>query len=155
MYASKNGDLATVVVLLEHAADINLKDSLGKMALTYAAKEGHAAIVQHLIHEEGVEIDAEDSLEWTALSWAAQKAEFEVAKVLIANGADANHEGVQGTSILSLAISADSVELVKLLLAHKVDLEARNKYGLTPYVYALKEGNFEIAGLIKNAGGKY
>ena len=47
------------------------------------------------------------------------------------------------------------MELVKLLLAHQVDLKARNKYGLTPYVYALKEGNPEIVALIKNAGGKY
>ena len=44
---------------------------------------------------------------------------------------------------------------MKLLLASKANVKARDQYGLTAYVYALKKGNAEIVNLIKNAGGKY
>ena len=45
--------------------------------------------------------------------------------------------------------------MVKLLLDNKADVKARDKYGLTAYVYALKKGEPEIVKLIKDAGGKY
>ena len=80
---------------------------------------------------------------------------MEVAKTLIAKGADVDHEDSEGTPILHLAVDTNSVEMVKLLLENKVNVKARDKYGLTAYVYALKKQNSEIVNLIKDAGGKY
>jgi uncharacterized protein len=47
------------------------------------------------------------------------------------------------------------VAMVKLLVDNKANLKARDKYGLTAYVYALKKGKPEIVKIIKDAGGKY
>ena len=74
---------------------------------------------------------------------------------IVAKGADINHKDSQGTPLLQLAVDTGSAEMVKLLLANKVNVKARDKYGLTAYVYALKKGNTEIVNLLKDAGGNY
>ena len=45
--------------------------------------------------------------------------------------------------------------LVKLLLDSGVDVKAKDQYGLTALVYALKNKRPEIVKLIKDAGGSY
>jgi hypothetical protein len=57
--------------------------------------------------------------------------------------------------LLQLAVDTNAEDMVKLLLENKANVKARDKYGLTAYVYALKKGNPEIVKLIKEAGGKY
>ena len=46
-------------------------------------------------------------------------------------------------------------EIVKLLIEYNVNLKATDQYGLTAYVYALKEKNKKIVDLIKDNGGTY
>ena len=41
------------------------------------------------------------------------------------------------------------------MIDSKVNLKAKDQYGLTPLVYALKNKNKNIVELIKKAGGKY
>ena len=48
-----------------------------------------------------------------------------------------------------------SVEIVELLIKNKVNLKAKDQYGLTAYVYALKEHQKEIAIMLKENGGTY
>jgi ankyrin repeat protein len=45
--------------------------------------------------------------------------------------------------------------MIQLFINSKVDLKAKDRYGLTALVYALKAKNSEIVDLIKNAGGNY
>jgi ankyrin repeat protein len=45
--------------------------------------------------------------------------------------------------------------MVKLLLEHGAKLSAKDQYGLTALVYALKGQHTEIVQLIKAAGGSY
>ena len=78
-----------------------------------------------------------------------------VAKILIESGANINHREATDTPLVLRAVDADSVALMQLLIDHKVDLQARDQYGLSAYVYALKRGNSEVVKLIKDAGGKY
>jgi ankyrin repeat protein len=52
-------------------------------------------------------------------------------------------------------VSNGQLETVKLLLAHQVKLKAKDQYGLTALVYALKGQHSEIATLLKAAGGSY
>jgi ankyrin repeat protein len=45
--------------------------------------------------------------------------------------------------------------MIQLFIESKVNLKAKDRYGLTALVYALKAKNTEIVDLIKNAGGSY
>ena len=46
-------------------------------------------------------------------------------------------------------------DMVKLLLASGAKVKAKDQYGLTALVYALKGQHVEIVKLIKDAGGSY
>jgi len=45
--------------------------------------------------------------------------------------------------------------MVQLFIDSRVNLKAKDRYGLTVLVYALKAKNTELVDLIKNAGGSY
>ena len=48
-----------------------------------------------------------------------------------------------------------SIKLIKLLIDAKVNLKAKDQYGLTALVYALKNKKKNIVDLVKKSGGKY
>ena len=70
-------------------------------------------------------------------------------------GADVNNIDAEGTPLLHVAVDGGKSEIVKLLLDHQVNVKAKDQYGLTALVYALKGQRTEIAQMIKAAGGKY
>jgi ankyrin repeat protein len=61
----------------------------------------------------------------------------------------------QGSSLLHVAVSNKSASIVKLLIDNKADVKAKDQFGLTPLVYALKGRDTEIVHLLKEAGGSY
>ena len=74
---------------------------------------------------------------------------------MIAAGADIDHEDDEGTHIIHYAIFSGSYESLKLLIDSEVNLKAKDQYGLTALVYALKEKNAQMIQIIKDSGGKY
>ena len=74
---------------------------------------------------------------------------------MIEAGADLDHEDDEGTHIIHYAVFSGSYESVKLLIDSKVNLKAKDQYGLTALVYALKEKNTQMIQIIKDYGGKY
>ncbi len=61
----------------------------------------------------------------------------------------------EGTPLLHIAVNNNKPDMVKLLLENDAKVKAKDQYGLTALVYALKGQNAEIVALIKNAGGSY
>ena len=53
------------------------------------------------------------------------------------------------------AVNATSAPLVRLLLDSGADVKAKDQYGLTALVYALKHQQPEIVKMLKDAGGSY
>ena len=78
-----------------------------------------------------------------------------IANILLERGADPNHKDDQKTPLIHFAVFNNDYESVKLLIEYNVKLKARDQYGLTPYVYALKEKNKKIVEIIKDNGGTY
>jgi ankyrin repeat protein len=117
-WAAMRGHEDVVRLLLEHKADVGVKDNGGQMALHLAAKEGHKTVVQLLLEnganansekeeeEEEEEEEQEKKAEkgWlrmlaikkirgrTALHLAAEKDRKEVVQLLLENGANVNAE---------------------------------------------------------------
>lgn len=165
MFAAKNGDVATIQLLLDHQADITAQDKYGANAFMYAARKGNAPALQTLskyidqldsasASREAI-INLVDKEEWTALTWAVKKSQVEAAKVLIEAGADVDHRDGQDQPILHYAVNNGNEAMVQLLLDHHVNVKAKDKYGLTALVYALKGQHTAIAKMIKAAGGNY
>lgn len=163
MMAAKGGNADTVEVLIDYHANLTVHDHLGTTALMYAAREGNVEVIDRfaqyfakLPEEKHLAlVDQEDESEWTALTWAIKKEQLEAAKALIDAGADYNHKDSEGTPLLHLAVNNDDDKMVDLLLSHQVNVKAKDQYGLTALVYALKDKHTEIANKIKAAGGHY
>ena len=86
MGAAAGGHKDIVVWLLqEYTADIDLEArcDLGNTALTWAARYGHARIVESLLHA-GAEANAQDKEGWTALATVAHEGHAGVARALLA-----------------------------------------------------------------------
>ena len=87
--------------------------------------------------------------------WAIKNKKYKAAKVLILHGADVNHKDNESTYLIHYAVHSKSIKFIKLLIDTKVNLQARDQYGLTALVYALKNKDKDVIDLIKNAGGEY
>ena len=66
-----------------------------------------------------------------------------------------NHEDDEGTPIIHYAVFNNNFNIVRLLIDSGASLKAKDQYGLTPLVYALKEKNSEIIEIIRAHGGEY
>lgn len=102
-----------------------MAQSLGQQ-LSDAVRDGNLQQVQQLI-TVGVDVNEKDSELYTALHYACgclvQSPNFEIARLLIANGADVNAKGFYsnkpyGATPLHCAVKSLDVYMVKLLLDH-------------------------------------
>ena len=82
--ASDRGHLEVTRLLLKHTTppDVNLKTYMGDTALSLAAENGHLAIIDLLLQEEGLDVAARDKFGETALCKAARNGHEPVVKSL-------------------------------------------------------------------------
>ena len=119
-----------------------------------AAREGDLEKVKSLI-EEGAEINAKKGGE-TPLFAALDAGKSDVAKFLIAQGADVNAPGFGGLTPLFPACVDGEKEVIELLISKGADVNAKAKgvaiRGLTPLHAACRSGRRDVAGLLIDKG---
>jgi hypothetical protein len=71
-----------IIALLKSGHDADLKDSYGRSPLSWAAGNGHAAVVELLLARDGVDPDSKDTDGRTPLSWAAENGHTAVVELL-------------------------------------------------------------------------
>lgn len=124
--AVKNDNVATVKSLLDRSLDLNALGLGGTLSL--AAAWGHTEIVRLLL-DKGVG-DVNDALH------RARKAE--IARLLLAKGADVNGKNEAGLTAL---MNAGDLDLAQLLLANGADVSARDKDGATALMTIMRYGS--------------
>ena len=124
-WASLNGDLATLNVLLTAGATTEPLTRIGRYTpLHLSSSRGHGAIVARLL-EAGSKPTALTETGVQPLHLAAQAGSAEAVAALIAKGADVNaRDTTHGRTALVFAASQNRVEAVKLLLAKGADVSA-------------------------------
>jgi len=145
--ASRRGYSEVVRVLLEHGADTEARDNGTYSPLDWAS-DGHVEVVQVLLeHLADVNsFDKDDRI--TALHLASEYGEVAIARVLLANGADANAKQWDNQTPLHRAIN-DGV--ARVLLENGADPNARDSSNRTPLHGAMKWGSAEaVRVLLKN-----
>ncbi|MEI0697330.1 ankyrin repeat domain-containing protein [Brachyspira intermedia] len=80
-YASKNGHIKIVRLLIDSGADINLKNIADVTVLILASMNNHLEIVKYLV-ENGADINVKDKKGRTALRYAVENGHSEVAEFL-------------------------------------------------------------------------
>ncbi len=129
--AATNGWISAASFLLENGAKATYG---GNHALTMAAMNGHKGMVELLIRRNA---DITPIILASALQRAAEHGRLEVARVLIASGADLNAviPGT-GTALIS-AISRGNEAMVELLLEHHADPNELDQNGYSPLAAAI------------------
>ena len=86
MYAVDKGRVHIVKILLEHGAKVNIRDTNGRTALTYASGKGYDTITKDLLDAKA-DTNNLDNYGKTPLSYAVENDFQEIVKLLKASGA--------------------------------------------------------------------
>jgi ankyrin repeat protein len=111
-----------------------------------------------IIIKNGTSLNNENYLGKTPLSIAADKGFFELAKMLIANGADVNQKLCNGPdhqqkpNALFYAVKRGFVEITELLILNGAEINVKSFYGFTPIESAIYNGSVEIVELLISNG---
>jgi len=97
-----------------------------------AAEKGNLARVKELLKANPQLLNEKDKRGFTPLHHAAGEERVEVAKFLVAEGADVSAKANDGRTPLHAAAAETSPELVGLLLSKGADINAKDNRGTTP-----------------------
>ncbi len=163
MLAAASGDTGAVKVLLDQGAEVNAKDvTNGQTALMFASALGRVEAVR-MLAETDADLDAVTNVTeiikreyryrekdkrnfrreggrnppvmggMTALHFAAREGEMEVARELVAAGADINRvNAADHMSVVASAIINGNFDIAMFLVEQGADPNLASKTGLTP-----------------------
>lgn len=121
--------------------NVNLANQYNETPLMYVSLIGDVPRVKALINK-GAQVNKEG---WTPLHYAAVKARAEVAKFLLEKGALPNELTPDGDTALILAVRADSVETVQVLINGGADPSRSNLKAQDAIDVARSRGKEELA----------
>ena len=126
-YASENGYLRRVKLLLSKGAQINVEDENHRTPLMLAAKNGHNDVLMHLI-KCGADVSKKDVLERTALHYASERGHLKVVEVLLRVGAKIDVEDKDRHTPLMLAYEYRMFGVVCRLITAGASVERLSHY---------------------------
>jgi hypothetical protein len=96
-----------------------------------AARNGDLDAVKSILANDPSKLGATDDEKYTALHWACIRARWDIAKLLIENGADLNAVGGDGGTPLNWAVNSDNVDMIEMMVDRGAGLNRKNRWGMT------------------------
>jgi ankyrin repeat protein len=152
IYASRREDFAALQILLDHGAQVNLQNKLGKTALF----ESDQIPIMELLLKYGANVNHQDILQNTILilksdtrvAYGGYQESVAVITLLLKHGAAVNLQNKFGVTALMHASRQGSMVVMRLLLAHRADIHLKDNKGLTALDYARQAGQLEAEQLL-------
>jgi len=159
IFASKNGYLDIVKLIIYLGADVNATDNNNNItALMEASENGHLETVQFLI-TNGADVNATDKYKVTALMESAANGHADIVKLLIENKANVNNINCLGNTALikttqnSIMDKEIQLDIVKQLIKAGADVNIQDKYNKwTALMDAASINQLEIVQELLQAG---
>lgn len=148
--AAMKGCLDIVERLLLYGADVDCQSSSrwgrGYAPLHFAVEQGNKDLI-NLLLRRGANLNAKTGLGLSALHVAVRDGKEEVVELLLKRGAGINDATAESRlTPLHFASEKGQTLVARLLLEHgvKADVNARDRIGLTPILYAISNGYLEM-----------
>ncbi|XP_005092212.1 ankyrin repeat family A protein 2 isoform X1 [Aplysia californica] len=120
-WAAANGQLPSVVSLLDHGADVCHRGKDGAGAIHVASSFGHSDIVDLLLgHEE--DVNAPDKSGATPLMYAAFNNHVDCVNTLLNHGADITARNKKGASAFELAVKQRNSDAASALKQYMLSI---------------------------------
>lgn len=153
IYACVYGDIKIVKELIKYGADIEKSDEEGETPVMFACGNRNITIVKELL-KLGASTTAVTKYSNTNLfMFACIYGHIDIVKKLLRDTntkQDLETADDCGNTALMLATRGKHIDVIKLLLKHGANIEARDQNSETATDIALKDGNLEIVELLKN-----
>lgn len=146
----KLDDVGTVKTLLAATISPNAIDPIGgEPALVVAVRDDSMRVFNVLMAHPAINLELAAPNSNTALMMAAFRNNKPAVLALLAKGAQVNRAG---WTALHYAAVGGSAEIVRILLEHHADIDAKAPGDLTPLMLAAREGQEAAAQLLLEAG---
>lgn len=153
-YASYGGQIDAINLFLGLDVDQNALTKTGDTPLHYACMSGKKDVAYTLLKSTAVDINHANNMGLTALHVTMLLKHSEISELLLKSGAKITPLTKDDYNMLHVAVAAEDVKLVKLILAHEDGIsmvEAKNnKLGWKPIDFAKLTNNTEIAELLRS-----
>lgn len=132
-WATRQGHLATVTLLVKAGADPTLRDATGFACIHLAAQSGFTSIVAYLV-AKGINPNSSDRSAMTPLMWSAYKINnLDPTRLLLVLGASHSlTDNLHGNTALHWAIISKNNTAISTLVRHGADLDVPNFQNETP-----------------------
>ncbi|HSV52277.1 MAG TPA: ankyrin repeat domain-containing protein [Burkholderiaceae bacterium] len=147
--AIKQDDAKTITALLKRGFDANTRDPKGIHGLFLAVTEPSPKAANVLIDWPKTEVESRTAQDESPLMLAALKNHLEIARKLIARGADVNKTG---WAPLHYAATHGHLEMIRLLLENHAYIDAESPNGTTPLMMAAHYGTPAAVKLLLEEG---
>ena len=149
--AIRRADAGAIRELLsEKAEQLEARDGQGWTPLMHAALFADARCLRVLV-DSGADVNAKNQRNATALHYAAT--DLEKVRYLLKKGAQVNVASKFGNTPLILAArTKDSAPIVRLLLNHKADVTARNRFAVDALMVAASSSNTKTVRILLKHG---
>lgn len=170
-WAVQKDDLDLVERLIKAGANVNAKNDYGSTPMSEAALNANVAIMDRLL-KAGADVESPNADGQTALMIVARTSNVDAAKLLLSHGAKVNAvEKWREQTALMWAAAESQPAMVKVLVDAGADVNARSMVnnwerqvtaearaiarpsgGLTPMLYAARQGCVECTKILAEAG---
>lgn len=116
-----------------------------------AARVNDVAAIEQAIAND-MDVNQSNSRGFTPLILAVYNESYEVATLLLKNGANADAQDLSGNTALMGAIFKGYPKMAELLIAHQADVNKCNFNQASPLVFAATFGQKEIAEMLLKKG---
>ena len=138
-------------LLIQKGADVNAIDKLGSTSLIEAAHRGGNYPIVKMLLDAGADVNQASNGGFTPLMAACGRGHSEVAKLLLANGANTEAHSTNNATALIDAVTAN-LETVTVLLDAHANVNVQCKDGTTALMIAINHNAYKIADALIRAG---
>ncbi len=151
MYASDNGDLEMVKLLLDHDANPNMQPVSGITALMSAVLQNRFDVAEYLA-SHGADPNLQDQNGITALNYAAAYNEYKILDMLLYFHGKPDLADYSGNTPLISAAFNNCLETVQILVKNGANINAADINGFTPLMISIQKGNSGITQFLIDQG---